>query len=116
MVAQKLVGLLQRNIQMTDTEMISRDAKLHYYVRSVILWILIIRPHRNVGAAYCYRPSSVVCLLVCHTSEPYKNGCNDRDAVWVEDSGGPKEPCIRWGPDPSWEGTILRGGGRVVPL
>ena len=34
---------------------------------------------------------------VCHTSEPYKNGFTDRDAVWVEVSGGPKEPCIRWG-------------------
>jgi len=29
-----------------------------------------------------------------HTSDPYKNGCTNRDAVWVEDSGGPKEPCI----------------------
>jgi len=26
-----------------------------------------------------------------------KNDCTDRDAVWVEDSGGPKEPCIKWG-------------------
>jgi len=42
----------------------------------------------------------VVCRSVCHTSEPYKNGCTNRDAVWVEDSGEPKEPCIRWGPDP----------------
>jgi len=29
-----------------------------------------------------------------------KNGCTDRDAVWVDDSGGPYVPCIRWGPDP----------------
>ena len=56
----------------------------------------IIRPHRTttyVDAAYCYRPSIVVCrsvcLSVCHTSEPCKNGCTDRDALWVEDSGGP---------------------------
>jgi len=41
-----------------------------------------------------------VCRSVCHTSEPCKNCCTDRDAVWVEDSGGPREPCIRWGPDP----------------
>jgi len=26
-----------------------------------------------------------------------KNGCTDRDAVWVEESGEPKEPCIRCG-------------------
>jgi len=37
-----------------------------------------------------------VCLSVCHTSDPWKNGCTDQDAVWVGDSGGPKEPRIRW--------------------
>jgi len=26
-----------------------------------------------------------------------KNGRTDRDAVWVVDSGGSKEACIRWG-------------------
>jgi len=39
----------------------------------------------------------LVCLWVCYTSEPCKNGCTDRAAVWVEDLGGPREPCIRWG-------------------
>jgi len=61
-----------------------------------------------VDVAYCYRPSSVVCrsvglsvgLSVCHTREPCKNGSTNRDAVWVGDSDGTKEPCIRWGPDP----------------
>jgi len=38
-----------------------------------------------------------VCLSVCLTSESCKNGWNDQDAVWVEDLGGPAEPCIRWG-------------------
>jgi len=38
-----------------------------------------------------------------------KNGWTDRDAVWVAESGGPKEPRIRWGTDPSREGAILRG-------
>ena len=46
---------------------------------------LIIMPHRsttyNVDAAYCYRPSSVVCRSVCHTSEPWRNSWTDRDAV-----------------------------------
>ena len=28
---------------------------------------------------------------------PEKNGWTDRDAVWVEDLGGPRESCIRWG-------------------
>jgi len=76
------------------------------------------RPHRSttyVNAAYCSRPSSVVCRSVCHITERCKNGCTDQDAVWVEDSGGLKEPCIRWGPDPPWEEAILRGE-RGVPL
>ena len=28
---------------------------------------------------------------------PAKTADTDRDGVWVEDLGGPKEPCIRWG-------------------
>jgi len=86
--------------------------------------IIIIRPHRSttyVDAAYCYRPSRVVCRSVglsvclsvcrsvCHTSEPCKNGCTDRDAVWVEDSGGPREPYIDRRPYPPWEWAIFRG-------
>ena len=40
--------------------------------------IINFRPHRSrptmyVGAAYCYRRSSVVCLSVCHDREPCKN-------------------------------------------
>jgi len=31
----------------------------------------------------------------------------DRNAVWVVGSGGPKKSCVRWGPDPPWEGAIL---------
>ena len=37
---------------------------------------------------------SVVGLSICHSSEPFNNGSTDRHAVWVEDSGGPKESCI----------------------
>ena len=52
-------------------------------ISGVYIIIIIIRPHRSttyVDAAYSCRPSSVVCLsvclLVCHTSEPCKNGCS----------------------------------------
>jgi len=66
-------------------------------------------------AAYSYRLSSVVCLSVCHTSEPCKNGCTDRAAVWVEDLGGPGEPCIRWRPDPPMgRGKFLGENGRPI--
>ena len=67
----------------------------------------IFRLHRStmyVDAAYCYRPSSMICwsvclsvsLSVCHTSEPCKNGCTDRHAFWVEDSGGPRSCHGKW--------------------
>ena len=45
--------------------------------------------------ASCYRCSVVylcVCLSVEHKCEPWKNGLTDRDAVWIVDSGRPKEP------------------------
>ena len=61
--------------------------------------------------------SSVVCRSVrsvCHT-ESCKNGWTDRDAVWVEDSGGAREPCIRLGSRSTpCKGTILRGKGRPL--
>jgi len=37
-----------------------------------------------------------VCLSVCHSREPCKNGWTYRDAVWILNSGGPKEPCVTW--------------------
>jgi len=37
----------------------------------------------------------IACLLVCHSSEPCKNG--DRDNIWNLYSGGPKEACVMWG-------------------
>jgi len=48
-----------------------------------------------------------VCLSVCNDREPCKNGWTDRDAILVVDSGGPKEPCIRCGPDLHiWRGNF----------
>ena len=38
-------------------------------------------------------------LSVCHTSEPCKNGLTDRDAVWVEDLGGPGNHVLDGDPD-----------------
>jgi len=71
-------------------------------------------PHRSttyVDAAYCYQPSSVVCRSVCHTNEPCKNGCTDRDAIWVEVWGDPRNHVLDGGPDPPWEEAILRWKG-----
>jgi len=33
----------------------------------------------------------------------------NRSRTWVMDSGGSKEACIRWGPDPPSEGAIIKG-------
>jgi len=66
---------------------------------AIVAIVVVIWPHRSttyVYASYCYRPSSVVCRSVGHTSDPCKNGWSERDAVWVEHSSGPKEACIRW--------------------
>jgi len=100
-----------------------RSYRYHCNSVELSIFVVIIRPHHRttymyVNVAYCYRPSSVVCRLVCqsicHSSEPCKNGCTDQDGVWVEDSGGPKEPCITRGPDPPWEWAILRGKGASI--
>jgi len=48
----------------------------------------------NIDAAYCCNRTV---WSVCHSSEPCKNCWTDQDAIWVEDFGGPKGPCIRWG-------------------
>jgi len=61
----------------------------------------VFKPHRSttyVDAACCYRPSSVVCRSVCHTSEPCNNGRTDRDAVRAVGLDGPRESCLRWDP------------------
>ena len=42
--------------------------------------------------------------IVTFCCELCKNGWIDQDAIWVMDLGGPKEACIRWGPDPPCEG------------
>jgi len=67
--------------------------------KEVLHWHCIFRPHRSatyVDAVNRYQPSSVVSLSVSH-------------AVWVEDSGGPREPCIRWGVDSPMERDNFEG-------
>jgi len=52
----------------------------------------------------------------CHNRELCENGWTDRDAVWVVDSGGPKEPWVleSLGPDFPCEGAILRVKGAPI--
>ena len=78
--------------------------------KCLLLGRIALTTYRYEDAVYCYRPSSVVCQSVgrsvCHSSESCKIGWTDRDAVWVEDFGGPREPCIRRGPHPVGRGNF----------
>ena len=65
-----------------------------------------------------FRPSAwlfVSCLSLkrCVLGRPFVKRfalCwTDRDAIWIDDSRWPKEPCIRWSPDSPWERAILTG-------
>jgi len=56
-----------------------------------------------------YRVMWSVGRLVCHNSEPCKNGWTDRHAVWLEDWRGPKEPRFRWGSDHHGTGQFWEG-------
>jgi len=74
----------------------------------------VLRTHIRCGLLLLVCRS--VRLSVCHSSEPFKHGLTDRDYLWVEDSGGPKEPCIRWGSrSPMERGNFKEGrGGPLV--
>jgi len=53
--------------------------------------------------AYCYRRRSMVCQCVCHNREPCKNSSTDRGALWVVDSGRPKEAQVQsYSPGGAW--------------
>jgi len=54
-------------------------------------------------------------LFVCHSSEPCKNGRIDGDAIWVEDSDGPRELSVRWGSrSPMVRGNFEGGKGLSI--
>ena len=63
-----------------------------------------------VDAVYCYQSSSVVCRSVtlvspAETSEPNEMPFGLRTQV------GPGNHLLDGGPDPPWEGAIMRGKG-----
>jgi len=72
--------------------MIQQWLLILYTLQIYVSIIITIRLHYSatyINAAYCYRPSSVVCLTVgqsvCHSSEPCKTDLTNQDAVWVKD-------------------------------
>jgi len=75
---------------------------LQYFSLSigVCIAVIFIRSHRTTTQMWPIVTHWVVWsvgLSVCYTSQPCKNGWIDWDAIWVEDSGGPREPCVTWG-------------------
>ena len=49
--------------------------------------LCVFRPHSKMRG---------LCLCVGNTGEPCKNGRTDRDAVWVDDSGWPRETPVAY--------------------
>ena len=89
------------------------EGYIHTYIQhSVVkipMVIIIIRPHRSttyVDAAYCYRPSSMVCRTVtlvrpAKTAAPIKMPFGSRTRV------GPGNHVLDRGPDlPNWKGQF----------
>jgi len=81
--------------------------------------VRIIRPHRSTTYStntqyYVLIIDGVtwsVCRSVCHDREHCENGWTDRDAVWVANSGWPKEA---WASRPHAQGQLWRGKGRPI--
>jgi len=72
----------------------------------------IIRPHHSttyLDAAYCYRPSSVVCLSVCHSSETAEMVELTKMPFGWRTWVGPRNHVLDGGSDPPWKWAIFRG-------
>ena len=76
--------------------------------------IIIIRSHRSTTYVDATDRYSVLAWSVRESrSWASKNGWTDRDGVMGVNSGGPKEPCIRWASRSPRKGAI-RGIGRSI--
>jgi len=74
------------------------------YFDYLLLLLDCIARTTYIAAVCCYRPSRMVCWSVCHSNQPYKDDQTDRDAVWIEDLGGPENDVLGGGPDPPGKG------------
>jgi len=87
--------------------------RLHCECRKNLIFLPIIRPHRStkyVDAAYCYRPSSVVCLSVCLSVtlvSPAKTAAPIEMPFDLGTRVDPRNHVLDGDPDPLWEGAIL---------
>ena len=84
----------------------------------VLTQFVIFRPHRSttyVDAAYCYRPSSVVCRSVCHTSEPCKTAKPIKMPFGLTTRVGPGNHVLDGVQIPMGRGNSEAGKGRPIP-
>ena len=67
--------------------------------------------HLLTSASCCYRPTSVVCLSVCHstTVSPAKTAELIEMPFGLRTRMGPGNHVLDGGPDLPWEGAIFRG-------
>jgi len=94
---------------------------INTYVYTQIHWafsvelLIIIRPHRSnrwmqLIATGGVALSICVCLSLCWSrSWALLKRLNWSRCGSGEDSGESKEPCVRWGPAPPREGSLLKG-------
>ena len=85
------------------------DSKDHY----ILFTVVIFRPHRSTtyaDAAYCYRPSCVVCLYVCHSTEPCKTAEPIELPFGFRTLVGSWNPVLDGGPDPPTRSGNLKAG------
>jgi len=86
------------------------NAKCQRVLVLALLLVIIIRPHHSttfIEVAYCYQLSSVVCqsvALVSHAKTFAPIEMPFGLSIWV----GPGNHLLDGGPDPPWEGAILR--------
>jgi len=93
---------IEQWIKITDVDDIIRPR------RSTAKCGLLLQPkYRGLSVS-----QSVTVVSPAKTAELIKISLTDRDVLWVEDSGGPKEPYVLdGGPDSPWEGAIWRVEG-----
>jgi len=72
-----------------------------------------------IDAAYCYRPSSMVCWSVCLSLtlvSPAKTAALVEMPFGLGTWVGPRNHVLDGGPDTPWEGVIYFEGERGAPL
>jgi len=88
-----------------------RELYDHGVIKTTRIIIRLQRSTTYVDATYCYRPSSVVCRSVglsVTLVSPAKTAAPIEIPFGLGTRVGPRNHVLDGGPDPPWEGAILR--------